>query len=277
MVGLVILRFNPAGDFWKSAEIPKAQLEACDPRKLVSWAAPTTALYREEALHRLVREPQNTISNLAYFFTGFAVLLAAATVPGRALGLAGIFLALGSGLYHCSLLPEWRLIDILGVYVVLGTLLVLGLGGIVRGWSSGWRAWAWPAAAWVAAAWMGIHRNDYRWGWFKPFDSTVVVAAGMAGGFVLVALAWRKIAVQDRRRAAALSAGMTGCFVVAILGGQGDRAGGFWANPNGLIQGHAVWHVAGAAALLLAYEIFALADVEWSTCRRAAGREEEAK
>ena len=108
---------------------------------------------------------------------------------------------------------------------------------------------------------------------YRSRPSTVVVTVGMAGGFVLVALAWRKIAVKDRRRAAVLSMGMTACFVVAILGGQGDRAGGFWANPNGLIQGHAVWHVAGAAALLLAYEIFALAGMERSVCCRAGGRE----
>ena len=57
VIGLIVLWLNPAGDFWKSVEMPKAQLEACDPTKLTASVAPTPAIYREAALNRLVREP----------------------------------------------------------------------------------------------------------------------------------------------------------------------------------------------------------------------------
>jgi hypothetical protein len=54
---------------------------------------------------------------------------------------------------------------------------------------------------------------------------------------------------------------------IAFAGGQGDRFGGFLANPDGFLQGHAVWHTLGAVAILAAYEVFATTGFDRSTLR----------
>src|SRR5690349_1226170 len=102
----------PSGNYWKSVEPPKAQVEAYDVSRVHSEPTLTSAVYDPRKLDRLVREPQNTISNLAYACAGFAILVAARTPAAKMLGLAGIFLGFGSGMYHASLLPEWRMVDI---------------------------------------------------------------------------------------------------------------------------------------------------------------------
>jgi len=111
--------FNPRGDYWKSVEPPKAQCEAYDSAQLHIQKVLTSAIYDQRKLDRLIREPQNTVSNLAYMTAGLAILLAGRRSASISLGLAGLFLGIGSGVYHASLLPEWRMLDILGVYAVL--------------------------------------------------------------------------------------------------------------------------------------------------------------
>lgn len=118
LVALAI--WNPRGDYWGAAEFRKAQCEAYDTATLRTTTRLSEAVYAPTRLARLFREPQNTISNLAHAIVGLAILLAATQPASRALGLAGLFLGFGSGVYHASLLPEWRMIDIHGVFAATG-------------------------------------------------------------------------------------------------------------------------------------------------------------
>lgn len=264
---VIVIFVAPPGNYWKAVEPPKAQCEAYDAGRLRSATTLTSAIYDPRKLDRLIREPQNTISNLAYAFAGTAILLAARKPAFRNLGLAAIFLGGGSGLYHASLLPEWRLVDILGVYAVLYLLVLAGaLGNFGRG--SGWQAWAASLFAWVAAICTGIYRNDVRLLGMKPFDSTSVFVVAVAAGCGAVTLAWRQ--AGNRKKFVQAFAVMALAAGLSFAGGIGDRFHGFWASPDGLLQGHAVWHVFGAAALLGAYEAFAIAGFDGSlfTARR---------
>jgi hypothetical protein len=259
--------WNPRGDYWGAVEFPKAQCEAYDSDALQAARRLDEAVYSPTKLARLFREPQNTVSNLAYAAVGLAILLAAKQPASRALGLAGIFLGVGSGVYHASLLPEWRMIDILGVYAVLYCLLLVGASALLPRLRGASLAWICVLLVWAAAIYTGAHRNDVRIAGIKPFDSTYVMVVSVVLGCAMALLAFR---VANNRRAygrAVIALAITA--PIAFAGGQGDRFGGFWANPDGFLQGHAVWHTLGAVAILAVYEVFAATGFDRSTLRGA--------
>lgn len=270
---IAVLAWNPSGDFWGAVEFPKAQCEAYDARTLCETKHLSEAVYAPAKLARLIREPQNTITNLAYATAGLAILLAARRPAGRSLGCAAIFLGVGSGLYHASLVPEWRLIDILGVYAVLFALLFVGASVVVSAWQQPRFAWSGVVASWAVAIFTGAHRNDIRWWGIKPFDSTYVMIVSVALGCGMALAA--RTRVQDRRRYLHATVVLAVAAPLAFVGGQADRFGGFWATPEALIQGHAVWHTLGAVAILAAYEIFAATGFDRSTLSVAREVEQE--
>ncbi len=223
-------------------------------------------VYDPLKLNRLIREPQNTVSNLPYALAGLAILIAGRKPASIGLGVAAVFLGFGSGMYHASLLPEWRMIDILGVYAVLYLLLVVGSSTIASRVSTGPAGWALVVGAWLAAIYTGVHRNDVRIYGLKVFDSTYVFITAVAIGCLLAVIAFFR--TQDRRRYLQAMIVFVISTTISFSGGIGDRFGGFWANPNFIIQGHAVWHTFGAISLLAVYEAFSAAGFDHSLLRR---------
>ncbi len=254
LLALAVAVWNPAGDFWGAVEPPKAQCEAYHSGRLQSASALTVELYDQAKLDRLFREPQNTVSNLAYVYMGVALLFATRRPLSRSLGLAGVFLGVGSGLYHASLLPEWRMVDILGVYAVLFSLVALGGCAVFRAGGRR-RDFFGAVAVWLLAVPAGIHRNDCRVAGLKPLDSTYVVVAMEALASAGVLGSWR-LARGVRRYYGSLAV-LCLAAPLAFFGGLADRFGGRLADPNALIQGHTLWHTMGAVALLAAYEAYA--------------------
>ncbi len=261
LVGLAI--WNPVGDFWLSVEPPKAQCEAYHVGRLHTLTQLSSEIYDQRKLDRLIREPQNTLSNLAYALVGMAILFAGRKPASLGLGLAGIFLGFGSGIYHASLLAEWRMIDILGVYAVLYSLILMGTAVSFGRLREGVIGWALVFATWLTAAYTGVHRNDIRVSGLKLFDSTYVFVFAVVVGCVLAILAYRH--AKNRTRYLRLMACFALSSAVSFAGGLGDRFGGFWAAPDFLIQGHAVWHTFGAVAMLTIYEAFAATGFDRST------------
>lgn len=263
---LCLCIWNPRGNHWKTVEPPKAQAEAYRSDRVRMPAVLSMDVYDPVKLNRLIREPQNTISNLPYALAGLAILLAGRKSASVGLGLAAIFLGYGSGMYHASLLPEWRMIDILGVYAVLYLLLVVGGSTIACRLSTGPTGWGLVMGAWFAAIYTGIHRNDVRIYGLKVFDSTYVFVASVAIGCLLALVAFFR--ARDRRRYLAAMLVFFLSTTVSFSGGIGDRFGGFWANPDFIIQGHAVWHTFGAISLLAIYEAFSAAGFDHSVLSR---------
>lgn len=267
VLGVVVATWNPPGNIWGGVEPPKAQVEAYDAVRLKSATVVSSELYDPRKLDRWIREPQNTVSNLAYVYVGFAVCLASRRVLSRSFGVACVFLGIGSGVYHASLLPEWRMLDILGVYAALFGLCGLGVTHLLRRSGVGYEK-AVALALWFGAFGAGIFRNDVRIAGFKPFDSSTVVVACVAIGSLCALLSgWR---LADRRRCARAMSVLMIAAPVAFFGSYADRFGGLWAMPEAMVQGHAVWHTLGAAALLAAYEVFAAAGFNVSVWGDAA-------
>ena len=263
LILLIVAAWNPCGKFWGSVEEPKAQCEAYDAARLKTMPVLSAEIYDREKLDRLIREPQNTISNLPYAVVGLAVFFAARRPLSRGWAIGCVFLGFGSGMYHAALLPEWRLIDILGVYVALFGLTAIALSAQVsKPMKLSYEA-AMTSVFWIIAFWTGIHRNDVRVGRFKLFDSTYVVVAAVAFSSILALRSFVRTA--DKRRSVFSLAALVIAAPLAFAGGLGDRFGGFLADPEGLIQGHSIWHACGAIALLASYEIFAAAGHDRST------------
>jgi hypothetical protein len=259
---LGVLIWNPSGNYWKTVEPPKAQCEAYQSDRVRMPAVLAMDVYDPAKLNRLIREPQNTLSNLPYAVAGLAILLAGRRPASFGLGLAGLFLGFGSGMYHASLLPEWRMIDILGVYAVLYFLLLTGAATSFSRLREHRLAWALVVATWLAAIYTGVHRNDIRWLGLKLFDSTYVFVASVVLGCLLALLAYR----QAKNRAGYIKAMTVFALFTSLsfAGGIGDRFNGFWAGPEIFIQGHAVWHAFGAVSLLAIYEVFSAAGFDRS-------------
>ena len=257
---------NPKGNFWLTIEPPKAQCEAYDPAALITATHLDYTIYAPAKIDRLLREPQNTLSNLPYAIAGLAIMLAARRPASQGLGLALIFLGFGSGMYHASLLPEWRMIDILGVYAVLYLMVWIGVTHhFPKITSQRITASLGTLLVWAGAIWTGIHRNDVRLAGIKVFDSTYVFVTAVTIGCALLALVyWRAVAIRR------LLHRPLGLLLIAaplsFTGGVGDRFGGYWADPEAWIQGHTVWHALGAVALWAAYEVYAAAGFDHSTC-----------
>lgn len=224
---------------WDVPEVPRVQGEA------LVFNSSGQAYYREEVFAAHVREPQNTWTNLAYVLVGAVIVLRSRFLAGRMAGYGLIFLGFGSGIYHASLMPGWRMVDVVGMYWVMAALVVYAFAA-PRHYGS-----ALSTLVVLGSLAAAVYRNEVRVAGMKIFDSTYVTVAFVV--LALVLLAWRTIGGGNR--SIAITVGFLA--VIAVAGQIGDRVGGFWSNPASLVQGHSVWHVAGAGALGLFYEFFA--------------------
>jgi hypothetical protein len=257
---------NPKKSYWGEPELPRAQCEAFNTDRLHALPEATAEVYDQKKLNRLVREPLNTVSSLAYAIAGLAIMLASYQPASRALGAASIGFGLGSGFYHATLLPELSIVDMIGVYAVLYCLVLCGAAASIEWLKRRPVQWGLAGAMWLLAFYTGIWRNDRGSSGTAWFDSTDVFAVAVAAIGLLVYAVRRK--AKDRKRYLWSVRILIGAAVVALVGLIGDRFGGFWATPDAPVQGHALWHVFGAAAIVGAYEALVTTGFDHSTLRR---------
>lgn len=251
-----------AGRFaWGEPEAPKAQCEALDAATLPPAVKNTfMRAYHARIATAVVREPQNTWSNLAFVLVGALIFARDRSAFARLLGAALVALGLASGLYHASLSPAWRTVDVAAMGWVSFALVCVGAAAVspriarlnpvaqlALGATGG-------ALAMIAA----VFRNDVRLAGVKPFDSTYTTIGGVAVIFVLLALG---VLFSARRRLPVrpllLRLGLLALVVAAAAFCQlNDRPGLCLCAPDGAVQGHAAWHVLMAAAAALAYALF---------------------
>src|SRR6185369_15704209 len=92
---------------------------------------PAALQYQARVSAAIIREPQNTWSNLAFVFVGVFVATRDRRTFPRLLGAALGGLGIASGLYHASLLPAWRTVD---VALMSWVSVALGCVGIAAVW-----------------------------------------------------------------------------------------------------------------------------------------------
>lgn len=216
---------------------------------------------------RPIRTRANTFSNLAYVTAGlYACGLAladrrAARLAGRPpdenvvvatpalsllFGAACVWLGFASGLFHASLSRAGQRLDVAAMYPPLLAVLAIAaarrlplrLGGD-RGLPTCWLLVTIVVGAAVAL---------WKWKWAMSASATLVSLVGAVTAVALI----EHLARPGRFQVGWL--GLAGCLVVAgVACRQADVAGTFPVGPDSWLQGHALWHVLTAGALLASY------------------------
>ena len=185
-----------------------------------------------------IRQPSNTVSSLAFVAVSLLVLRRAPDARAWRFAAAVLLVGVGSAFFHASLTFWGQTADVLGMYLVATFLLLESLS----------RRHEWSAA---------LHTALYVASNTALLAALVSVPAlrRYAFGLLVFAVLWSEW-TNRRRRVEAASARL---FAIAI----GVLAAGFgvwildimrWlCAPQSPWQGHALWHLCGAASAWFAY------------------------
>ena len=192
-----------------------------------------------EVLHDgLLQEPVAAVSSLAYVVAAVVVLVLArrgGTRPRDVAAYAALVAGVGVGSFvQHGPDPAWS--DLAHDLPLAATLCLVAADGVaaLRGRARPWWWWVAPTAALVPAILLVP----------RPADAAQAVVAAVAVVVTLV----RAHAVPRVRGRALTAVGLLG---LGSLIGSLSRAGGPLCDPDSLWQGHAVWHVLSAAALVV--------------------------
>lgn len=203
----------------------------------------------------LIRQPADTWSNLAYVAVGVALLAEAARAPRRRSGRLGddarhtalygaliVFLGAGSFFFHASLTLVGEWFDVFGMYVVMGYLALYALrrSKLLPGSLAGWFA----ALAASSAAVLSFHAGMLL---RLPLFAAILA--------VLLAVELFNWTRGQRRMDISWLAAALLCFFVSFAIWTLDKTR-VLCDPESLLQGHAVWHVLGAACLAALFFYF---------------------
>ena len=198
----------------------------------------------------LILQPANSWSSFGYVLIGFLMILvskpgdrASAMPPlaARTLGLTAIIVGMGSAAMHATLTLWGQFFDVVGMYLVGSFLLVRALarwrrvsdglamplyvvlcGGLIAGLIVMPEVRRWLFAVLLILAIV------VEWGFARPLRRRANFGFYI-GGLLATALA----------------------FAIWILDQQGTVCA-----PHSLLQGHAVWHLLGAASLWLTFTYY---------------------
>jgi hypothetical protein len=206
-------------------------------------------------------QPVNAWSNAAFVVAGLIVLAdhrrrgsAPMAVDGAyplLYGIVVILIGLGSFAFHGTMRAWGGAVDLVAMYAYVAFFIGYGLVRIA-GWGRG--RFLTVTALLTAAPSLAlavIPPQHGKW-----------VFAGMVGVALLVETAVAAPALRpwwpgtvEHRRWPWFWAGL-GSFGLAFVVWNLSRTGGPWCDPGSLIQGHALWHLLGAAATWCFYRYF---------------------
>ena len=197
---------------------------------------------------RPVQQPVNSVSSLAYLFPGCAILWLGRTLrrpeqrfsPAYAaiVGSAALVTGLGSAFYHASLTFAGQFWDILGMLLLAGFMLVYALE----------RSLNWPARRTLAVYAVAS-------ACFTIIQVLLPDTRRYLFGVVLLVALLLEFRLHFTRRTTARLAWLTagvGLFALAFGIWILDQSG-LLCQPTSLLQGHALWHLLGAAGVGLLY------------------------
>jgi hypothetical protein len=231
-------------------------LFAISPTRWIGWNPATCmpdSCFCEAVREGPIRQPANTASGLAFLPAAAAVLTMASRRRRRAPHLPGIPLAarpihaalyagvtvligLGTAFYHASLSFWGQTADVLGMYLI-ATLFILF--NAARLWQPDGR---------VVGPLYVLGNAGLLWG---------LIAIPQARRYVFGALVLAVIGLEFAIRSLRHAHGQP-LYFRGALGALGVGLAAWtldithtWCNPSSYLQGHALWHLAGATALVL--------------------------
>jgi dihydroceramidase len=200
----------------------------------------TTRCFCEAVRQTGLAQPANAWSSLAFVVVGVLVIATvrpAALLERRlvvSLGIALTAVGLGSFAFHATLSLWGQFVDVLPMYAV-GCVLIAG--GLLR------LGWVGPRPAVLLGAALLVALGAVLWAW--PESRRWVFAAVLLPGIVLeVVCARRAPGSSQPSRWLWIGLGvLSAAYVIWLL----DQSGTL-CDPTSPLQGHAAWHLLGAAA-----------------------------
>ena len=196
----------------------------------------------------LLLQPANSWSSLGFVLVGFWILLAprrSETVFAgwRALwfGFTAVVIGVGSFLLHATLTLWGQFYDVLGMYLLSGFLLAYAV--------QRWRGWSNSAAL---ALYLAVCAILIGLLWIMPETRRWLFAAVLAVALVIELVLARPL--RPNVRVSLFGYGLianTIAFGIWILDNTRTLC-----MPDSLLQGHAVWHLLGAAAVYFNYRYY---------------------
>jgi hypothetical protein len=231
------------------------------------WFGPTSEANRyfcEYARSGLLREPANTVSNLAFVASGLVMAWQAEREGRRKRGnpftqrpllvflfsAFSIFLGFGSAALHGSETKLGGDLDLLGMYFVAGFMLAYAAR----------RCFDWSWSAFVAAFMLAVLFCKAA-GLYAQVDVPIVDYTGSAAFALLIVLAAvlelintlsRKVRREDKWGVYAVL-----CFVAAFAIWSLGRNDDPFCDPASWLQPHALWHLLFALALYFVFRLYA--------------------
>lgn len=208
-----------------------------------SGFAPATIHFCERELCAWVTQPANTWTNIGFVLVGLHLLRRARLLPeervlGRLFGVSSIVLGIGSGLFHASGTFAFEVLDLLGMFLISGLMLVLNLRR--------WRGWG---ARRIYATYVGLVAASvalllaWRPGGIAIFTAQVTLA-------MLVEIAQR---FRGERAEVRFFFGLVVTFSISLAVWALDLKGIVCDPDNHWLSGHGVWHLLNAAAISFLY------------------------
>lgn len=224
------------------------------------WASfrPATCMpdrcFCEAVRDQLIRQPANTVSGVAFLGVAAIVLLAPEVPPRHRdvvartsssnafpilLAFATAVIGVGTVLYHASLTFWAQTVDVLGMYLVVTALAVYRAATLGR-----------LPRAMLVAIYVGVNAALLSGLLLWPGARRLAFAA------LVVLVVCMELAARRRHSPSPASGRFLGAVLVIAAGFA------IWTldfhrvlcAPESWIQGHALWHLAGACATLLAFQ-----------------------
>jgi dihydroceramidase len=198
----------------------------------------------------LLLQPANTWSSFGYVLIGCLMLVqpygrdpgsALSALSARSLGVTSIIVGVGSGLLHGTLTLWGQFLDVLGMYL-LGSFLLIS--AIAR-----WRGFPDSAAITLYVALCAAL--------VTALLTLPEVRRWLFAVLLILAIVTEMAFARPSRPNARVALYLGGLITMAIAFGIWvlDQTGVLCA-PTSLIQGHAVWHLFGAASLWLTFSYY---------------------
>ncbi len=221
---------------------------------------PENHVFNEATRASIFRTPANTWTNLAYVLAGIYIAAYAWWDARRdasesdpyavrqpalmgLLGIACIILGFGSGAMHAALMGWGHKLDVFGMYISMSTLIALQWARWLPSlpFTNGqWQAWPVFAVAAIAAS-LGLLEYVRRYG---DGDIIMMLLIALAIGTATIDVLFGKTSLQLPWCLLALASVGIAYYIWRL-----DVAGQFSA-PESWFQGHAIWHILTAIALL---------------------------
>jgi hypothetical protein len=211
----------------------------------IDWQ-PASLKFCEAMLCGYIRQPANSLSNIAFIITGILILLrekgSKGFSPYHLMGLSSISIGITSGIYHASMTFFWQFFDVSSMFMLILLALTFNLTRI------GWLKWSQFVGAYFLMLVTSMGLMLFIQGKSGEWIFAVEVAITVLVEFFIYR---QKLQANFKPFFQAI-----GIFLLSFVIWTGDIQG-WWCDPdNHFLQGHAAWHVLNAFTIWYLYKFY---------------------